>query len=624
MIGRTHHRVAGNGTGRPRLRIQLTLAFSALVAVAVTLTSLVALSRVERAFSSSFERRVTTLLNGVDRRLAGLGRETSQRMRSLASGMLKQPLVQHFLVRPDPGHREVIESAVHMRSLSSLDLLQILDDDGVILSSAQWPERVGFSDPALLELPEGEAAFRLQSTPEGALLAQVVRTTAVLGNRKVHLIGGKVLNEAFLRQASPSQGEAVLLFDVNLQPLSVVGAVSAADAASMRLSQPFRDSIAAGVATRGSLQAADDSVWTAGSWPLRGQGEELLGTLVVGADRKELERLISRLRDRFVVIGALGVLLAAAVGLWVARQITRPVEELVRGVELLSAGREHEPFRTGGNSEIGRLMTAFSRMDRSLRVQQKRLLAAERVAAWKEVAQRVAHEVKNPLSPIRLTMENLIKARRHRPEMFDELFEDGSRAILEEVSQLSNIVTEFSQFARLPAPSPEWVNLDTLVDSVVSLYSKQTNLTVKRVQEARLSEVFLDRELISRAVKNLVKNAVEAMEPQGGGELQVTTGLDGDNVYIEVCDTGPGFPEDTAGTIFEPYFTTKVKGTGLGLAIVLRIITEHGGNLSADNRPGGGARVLVTLPAAGAVQRTAADGIEKQIAGDEASPEGDA
>lgn len=623
-MGHGRDGATGSGIGRPRLRIQLTVAFSVLVAAAVTLTSWVALSRVEKAFSSSFEHRVTTLLNGVDRRLAGLGRETSQRMESLAAGMQKQPLVQHFLVRPDPGHREVIESAAHLRSLSSLDLLQILDEEGVILSSAQWPERVGFADPALLELPEGEAAFRLQSTPEGEFLAQVVRTTAVLGVRKIHLVGGKILNEDFLRQASPSQGEVVLLLDVDLQPISVVGAVSAADAGSIQLSQALRDSMATGLATRGSLQAADGSVWTAGSRPLRGAAEELLGTLVVGADRGRLEQLISRLRDRFVVIGALGVLLAAAVGLWLARQITRPVEELVRGVELIAAGREHEPFRTGGDSEIGRLMTAFSRMDYSLRVQQKRLLASERVAAWKEVAQRVAHEVKNPLSPIRLTMENLIKARRQKPEMFDELFEDGSRAILEEVSQLSRIVTEFSQFARLPVPSPEWVDLDALVDSVVSLYSKDTVLTVKRVQEVRLSEVFLDGDLISRAVKNLVKNAVEAMEPQGSGELLVTTGLDGENAFIEVCDTGPGFPEDTAGTVFEPYFTTKVKGTGLGMAIALRIISEHGGSLTADNRPGGGARVLVTLPPAGAVQQVIVSGVENQTAGDEGPLEGNA
>jgi len=621
---RENDRAAGRGVGRPRLRIQLTVAFSALVAVAVTLTSWVALSRVEGAFSSNFERRVTTLLNGVDRRLDGLGRETSQRMESLAAGMQKQPLAQHFLVVPDPSHREVIESAVHLRSLSSLDLLQILDDEGVILSSAQWPERVGFSDPSLLQLPEGEAAFRLQSTPEGELLAQVVRTVAVLGDRRVHLVGGETLNETFLRQASPSQGEMVLLLGVDLQPISVVGAVSAVDAAEMQLSQNLLDGVATGTATRGRLKAADDSVWTAGSRPLRGEAEELLGTLVVGADRGQLEGLISRLRNRFLIIGALGVLLAAAVGLWVARQITRPVEELVRGVELISAGREHEPFRTGGDNEIGRLMTAFSRMDHSLRAQQRRLLSAERVAAWREVAQRMAHEVKNPLSPIRLTMENLIKARRQKPEMFDELFEDGSRAILEEVSQLVSIVTEFSQFARLPVPSPGWVDLDALVDSVVSLYTKDTDLTVKRVQEAPLSEVFLDGELISGAVKNLVKNAVEAMEPQGGGELQVTTGLDGENAYIEVCDTGPGFPEDTAGIVFEPYFTTKVKGTGLGMAIALRIISEHGGSLSADNRPGGGARVLVTLPPAGAVHQTARDGVENRIAGDEASPEGDA
>jgi signal transduction histidine kinase len=597
---------------RPRLRTQLIVAFSALVAVAVTFTSWVALTRVERASSRGFERRVDTLLKGVDRRLSTLGQETSTRMESLKSALLEPPLAGPLLVRPDPGDSAVIEAAGRMRSQSGLDLLQILDADGVILSSAQWPERVGFQSRELLGLPEGQPEFRYERTPQEEILAQVVHRTAELGDRRVHLVGGKILNHAFLRQVSPAQGEMVLLLDVRLEARAVVGGVSMAEVVSARFAQELSAAMASGREARGRMQLDDGSVWTAGSSPLRSPSGELLGTLVVAADREELEDLIARLRNRFLFIGAIGVLLAAAAGLWVAHRITKPVEELVRAVDDLSAGREHLPLPTGDDGEIGRLMTAFSRMDRSLREQQRRLLASERVAAWKEVAQRVAHEVKNPLSPIRLTMENLIKARREKPELFDELFDDGSRAILEEVSQLGSIVTEFTQFARLPAPRPEWIDLDAVVDSVIALYSKHEGLTVKRVQQEPLEEVFLDPELISRAVANLVKNAVEAMEPQGGGELQVTTGMEGENAYIELCDSGPGFPEDTKGTVFKPYFTTKEKGTGLGMAIALRIISEHRGSLSAENRREGGARVLVTLPPAGATDPELTESVDRK------------
>jgi nitrogen fixation/metabolism regulation signal transduction histidine kinase len=197
-------------------------------------------------------------------------------------------------------------------------------------------------------------------------------------------------------------------------------------------------------------------------------------------------------------------------------------------------------------------------------------------------------------------VENLIKARRQAPQLFDQLFDEGTRTILEEVTQLGNIVTEFTQFARLPAPRPEWADLEALVDQVASLYSSEPGLEVRRSQAHPLPRVLLDAEQISRALKNLVKNAVEAMAGEGGGGLlEVRTGLEGETVWVEVSDTGPGFPLDTAGRIFEPYFTTKQKGTGLGMAIALRIISEHGGSLIASNRPGGGACVTVSLPVAG-------------------------
>jgi len=312
-------------------------------------------------------------------------------------------------------------------------------------------------------------------------------------------------------------------------------------------------------------------------------------------DRAGLSSLRSWLRWTFLGIGAAGVVAAALAGAWVARRVTRPLTGLVGAVDAIAAGREEVEFPPAGPDEVGSLVTSFARMHRSLQEQQERLLAAERVAAWKEVAQRVAHEVKNPLSPIRLTVENMVKARRRAPEMFDEVFADGARAILEEVDQLGRIVTEFSEFARLPAPCPAPADLDQLVDSVLSLYATEPGLRVERGRDGRLAPIPIDADQISRALKNLIGNAVEAMRPRGG-RLRVRTGAEGRDATVEIADSGPGFPEAAAGRMFEPYFTTKTKGTGLGMAIALRIVADHGGTIQVGNHPEGGARVVVRLP----------------------------
>jgi nitrogen fixation/metabolism regulation signal transduction histidine kinase len=279
--------------------------------------------------------------------------------------------------------------------------------------------------------------------------------------------------------------------------------------------------------------------------------------------------------------------------------VTRPLAGLVRAVDAITAGRADYTFPQAGSDEVGGLVASFSRMQRSLETQQEQLLAAERVAAWREVAQRVAHEVKNPLSPIRLTIENLIKARRQAPEMFDQIFEEGTQGILEEVDQLGRIVTEFSEFARLPSPSPAPTDLDRLIDAVLALYATEPGLSVVRRREASLPEARLDPDQFSRALKNLVGNAVEAMRP-GGGELTVRTGREGSTAFVEISDRGPGFREDAAGRVFEPYFTTKEKGTGLGLPIALRIVSDHGGSITTANRSEGGAQVTVRIPLEGA------------------------
>jgi signal transduction histidine kinase len=567
------------------------------VAGAVAFTGWATLARVEASYDREFDARVTSLLQAAARHYRARGERAARRVEALGRGLLEnRDLAERLWIRPDPASPVVLEAARRLQRLSGLDLLEIVDGDGRILSSAHWFEQVGFSDEAAPSLPEGEPVLRRERLPDAEVLAVVARRTASLGGRRVFLVGGMRLGAAFLEEMSPGTGEAVLLFDDRGGPPLAAGATG-------RL-RPESALYPAGLLrpdaeARGRVTAADGDEWAAGSLPLRDAAGERLGTLMAAIDPAERAALLRRLRLTFVSVGLAGALLAIGAAAWIARKITRPVADLVQGVEAIRAGRADTSFPRAGADEIGGLVESFSRLHRSLEAQQRRLLAAERVAAWKEVAQRVAHEVKNPLSPIRLAVENLIKARRRAPERFDAIFEEATRNILEEVDQLERIVTEFSEFARLPAPRPEPCDLDALVDQVLSLHAAEPGLRVRRERDGPLPSVVLDPEQVSRVLKNLVGNAVEAMRPAGGGELAVRTRRDGEAVLIELADTGPGFTPEAAGRMFEPYFTTKPKGTGLGLPIALRIVSDHGGILRVERGAAGGARVVVQLPVAG-------------------------
>ncbi len=302
----------------------------------------------------------------------------------------------------------------------------------------------------------------------------------------------------------------------------------------------------------------------------------------------------------FVAIGVAAVSLAVAGGAALSSRLSRPADRLVRAVDAIAAGQADYTFAQGPGDELDRLAQAFSRLQRSLELQHRRSAAAERVAAWREVARRVAHEVKNPLAPIRLTVENLVRARRQDPRLFDELFEDGARTILEEVEQLRRLVTEFSDFARLPGPRPQSVDIHGLIEVALELHVAEPGMEVVRHYARRTARVEVDPDQIGRVLKNVIGNAVEAMAEAGQeklpNKLQVRTVVDTETVEIEISDNGPGFPDGALGHLFEPYFTSKAGGTGLGLAIAYGIVTEHDGIIDAENRPEGGASVLIRLP----------------------------
>jgi nitrogen fixation/metabolism regulation signal transduction histidine kinase len=230
------------------------------------------------------------------------------------------------------------------------------------------------------------------------------------------------------------------------------------------------------------------------------------------------------------------------------------------------------------------------------------LLQAQRDAAWGEVARRLAHEIKNPLTPIQLSAERMRRKFLGSMNAQDaQILERATHTIVAQVDAMKQMVNAFSEYARAPEMQFTRFDLNQLITEVVDLYRAQdTSADVKLLLEAYLPEISADRVRIRQILNNLVTNSFEALEGKVGGGIEIETLLAEDAgkpvVSIVVTDNGPGFQRELIGTVFDPYVTSKPKGTGLGLAIVKKIVEEHGGRIEADNRRSGGARVRILLP----------------------------
>jgi two-component system nitrogen regulation sensor histidine kinase NtrY len=216
------------------------------------------------------------------------------------------------------------------------------------------------------------------------------------------------------------------------------------------------------------------------------------------------------------------------------------------------------------------------------------MVRAQKMTAWREVARRIAHEIKNPLTPIRLGTERLRRKLARNDPDFPEVFDEASRIILEEVAGLERLVSEFSQFARMAEAHLAPADLHQIIDDAVNLVAIGPGVTVHKQFDPAMPEVRVDAAQLRRVVVNLLKNGVEAME--GQGEIHIATAYDdrAQVFRVEIADTGPGVPAAHRDDLFLPYFTTKQSGTGLGLAIVKHVVTDHRGYIRVrDNKPQG-------------------------------------
>ncbi len=336
-------------------------------------------------------------------------------------------------------------------------------------------------------------------------------------------------------------------------------------------------------------------------------------TLVVSLEEaEELARLYSGLdadragilrayRRSFLILLGGWIAVAGIVGLIIAGGATRRVEALAEATRRVSAGDLSSRVEISGKDELAELGLAFNEMVEELRTRGDRIVYLEKISSWQEMARRLAHEIKNPLTPIQLAMqqlENRWQKTKGEDPQFGRLLSESVEIVREEIDTLGRLVGEFSAFARLPDVSPEPTDLVAWSQDFIRTHpdlAEQAAISYDTNSTALLAR--LDRSMMRRVLANLVQNAIDAAEGAGTiPRVRIAVEDTGEWARLRVSDQGPGMPPEILERIFDPYFTTKETGTGLGLTICKKIVLQHGGTMAAAAPPSGGAIFDIHLP----------------------------
>ncbi len=580
--------------GFRRLRSRVTF-FFLLAALPVLLISLLAVWALDALIADVIHDRAKRMTQAAQRILEDESRAIAHKIDALAEA----ESMRHLQVHPNDARTLARYEALAIglaqeRGLDLLAIARTTNGQTEVLSSAHLPESVGDPAPPYLRVASstttqiGYAHALVSGNPPKVSPALVAmrRLPPNEDGSLVTIYGGTRLDQHRLLDIARMGDATVTLRSPGLRPRTFSTGKKVGDAKHTAISLK-------------SLPHARTLTQISPSNP----GEPTVLEFWVHAGR--LEQARKRVLAWAIAFALFALLLAFFWGSVLSRRITRPILALSRAAEEVGQGRLETRSEVTSHDEVGTLVRVFNQMTVEIAESRDRLRRAERIAAWQEIARRVAHEIKNPLFPIQMSMETLRKSHKKKHPKFDEIVEESTRAVLEEVQSLNRIVTEFSDFARLPRPKIEPVSVRALLGHVHELYANRgqdaqegapsVTFDAKKCEDLGLPPLSVDRGQISRALINLIKNALEALDgPEGSVALDARPRVRGavEGVELVVSDNGPGISEEIQEQLFTPYFTTKSEGTGLGLAIVERIVTEHQGVISLDSGPAGTTFVL--------------------------------
>ena len=335
--------------------------------------------------------------------------------------------------------------------------------------------------------------------------------------------------------------------------------------------------------------------------PVRNNNNETVAYLSLPhfSNEQEYEQRIGSFLNALINVYALVLLIIALFAVFLANQITHPLTVVAKNLSEIALGNKHEPIKWKSNDEIGSLIQEYNKMIAALEESAQKLARSERESAWREMAKQVAHEIKNPLTPLKLGVQLLDKSWREKDPNFDKKFEKFSKSFIEQIESLSLIASEFSNFAKMPDTPFENVNITRLIEKTIDLFDQTEDLEI--IYTLRTDKDIIVRggkDHLLRIFNNLLKNAIEAIPEYRKGIIEIKLEASGKNAFIEITDNGKGIPEKLQESIFNHNFTTKSSGTGLGLAFVKQAIENMYGSIRFETEQNKGTTFYIVLPLA--------------------------
>jgi signal transduction histidine kinase len=585
------------------LRQKLLLMFSLTVVVAVAAVGWTVSVRVRRVFDRLDREQTAALVSqfrGEFQRRAG---EVASELDRVAASDQLTRMAFDLTQGGDPA--PYLTEAAPLAQEYRLDFLEIAGPDGAIVSSAQWPARFGYKEPAITAT--GRPSFlKQEDLPDGSSQTGLFAVRSVhVAEAPIYVVGGTRVDRGFLADLPTPAGTQVYLYrnaGSGFDAHSLAGVHG--DVSEATKYQPLIDaarstaSDASGVVFLSARR--EDSV-NATAIPLKAEDGSVMAVLLVANSRRGMVEVQDHIRAITYSVAGAGILFAVAASLWIAARVSRPIEQLARAAGEVAEGRWDTQVHVDTHDEVGALADSFNRMTSQLMEQRERLVQTERVAAWRELARRLAHELKNPLFPLQLTVENMVRARQLSAAEFDEVFVESTETLKAEIANMKAIIGRFSDFSKMPKPQEANIDAREVVRRVITLYEPSLREREKPIQlNKEISPdpllISADAELLHRALSNIILNAIDAMRE--GGTLNISAQRKNGAVRIRISDTGKGLTPEECERLFTPYYTTKEYGTGLGLAIVQSVVADHRGTISVESTPGGGASFVIDLPVA--------------------------
>lgn len=579
------------------------LTLFSLVVLAGTGVLALGATRLAREQFARFDReRSDTLTAQFQLELARRGEEVSYAMQSLADaeGTLRMAL---DLSRTQADASIYANDARGLATSRQLDFLDVVAADGTLITSAQWTARSGYkNDWVATEQDWNQRGAFLQRVelPDGVDLGLLAVRVISVGQKNLYLIGGRRFDRAFLGSLAISAGTRALLYRY-LEAGFVPEALAGADGP---VNQPerFAPLIESAESRQGPSQQTIQ--WTADpasaeafvALPLTGRQNERLGVVLVGSTQRQLVALMNSIRLAALFAAAFGILGGVFLSSWAAARVTKPVEKLTAAVRQVTAGNwaTHIDIKAGSGAgdEAGQLARAFNQMTQRLSDERSRLVQTERVAAWRDVAQRLTQEVKQSLFPLEVTLGSLMRAREESSPRFGEILPESLAALRFELDQMKAAVMRFSEFSKMPQPRLKPMDVNELLRAVLTEFEPQFRvvgrppITPELYLAQHLAKIQADADQLRKALENLFLHSIETM-PAGGG-LSVRTAQVQGVVRIEVSGAGTGSTAEQGSRPFSTFRSGQAPGAGLGLPTTQAIVSDHGGRFFAESVPGVG------------------------------------